>query len=424
MAASAPISPEHLQTLFEIVQTINSSLDFDEVLRLVMDSMMVITRAQRGFLMVVAKDGQLEIRVARGMDAKRIEDETPYSTTIVREVVATREALLTNNAMFDRRYAQASSIVLRGVRAILCAPMIVRDRLIGVVYVDTSMRQGTFTESDLHLLKVVAGQAGIAIENARLYGEAVEKGRLERELQMAREIQQSLLPNTLPELPEYSIAARWQPAYEVSGDFYDAFLHTESASTDHHMLDIVIADVSDKGAPAALFMASTRSLFRSYARLGFPPDQILALTNDRLIEDAHSGMFVTAAYLRLWPDGNGIYAGAGHLPPILWRAAQKKVEILPLGTRALGWFPQLAVSAVPFRLEIGDIVLAYTDGLTESENSAGESFGTQRLIEALSAEAHQSVERLVDGILQSAAAFSKDTPVSDDRTLILARREH
>ena len=170
----------------------------------------------------------------------------PYSTTIVNQVVETHQPLLTNNAQFDTRYKAGQSIIMKGLRAILCAPMLVKDRLVGVVYVDTSIRTGTFKESDLFLLSAVAGQAAIAIENARLYGVAVEKGRMERELQMARDIQQSLLPRRMPQLPGYEIAARWQSAREVAGDFYDVFALPDDT------LGLVIADVSDKGAPAAL----------------------------------------------------------------------------------------------------------------------------------------------------------------------------
>ena len=124
-----------------------------------------------------------------------------YSTTIVNQVVETRQALLTNNAQYDDRYKAGQSIILRGLRAILCAPMLTKERLVGVVYVDTSMRSGMFSEADRELLMAVAGQAAIAIENARLYGVAVEKGRLERELQVAREMQEALIPGQLPDYP-------------------------------------------------------------------------------------------------------------------------------------------------------------------------------------------------------------------------------
>ena len=191
--------------------------------------------------------------------------------------------------------------------------MLVHDRLIGVVYVDTAMRSGNFTDADLQLLNAVAGQAGVAIENARLYKVAVEKGRLERELQMAREIQETLLPRRMPELAGYEVAARWRSAREVAGDFYDLFMLEQDT------LSLVIADVSDKGAPAALFMASARSMIRSHAFAGLSPVEVLVRTNDLILEDDESGMFVTVYYSLLHQDGSSVHANAGHNPPMIYR---------------------------------------------------------------------------------------------------------
>ena len=149
--------------LYEITRTMNSSLDFAEVLDIVMDSMMQITKAQRGFLMVADENGRLRIQVARSNEGDPAEET--FSTTIVNQVVETHQPLLTNNAQYDTRYKAGQSIIMKGLRAILCAPMLVKDRLVGVVYVDTSIRTGTFKESDLFLLSAVSGQAAIAIEN-------------------------------------------------------------------------------------------------------------------------------------------------------------------------------------------------------------------------------------------------------------------
>jgi sigma-B regulation protein RsbU (phosphoserine phosphatase) len=282
------IDREHLLSLYEITRAMNASLNFDEVLNIVLDSMMAVTRAQRGFLVIADEDENLRIQVARSQEGDPAEES--YSTTIVNQVVATREALLTNNAQFDTRYKAGQSIVMKGLRAILCAPMIVKRRLVGVVYLDTSIRTGSFTEADLALLNAVAGQAAIALENAQLYSLAVEKGRLEQELQLAREIQESLLPRNVPSIPGYDIAARWQAAREVAGDFYDLFTLQDKT------MGVVIADVSDKGAPAALFMASARAMIRSHALGGFSPFETLSRTNDMIMGDSVDGTFVTVYY--------------------------------------------------------------------------------------------------------------------------------
>lgn len=411
------IGSEHLLTLFEITRTMNSSLDFDEVLNTVMDSMMHVTRAQRGFLMI-AEEGRgdaLHVLVARGLDGERLAEDHAYSTTIVNEVVGKRQPLLTNNAQFDERYQAGQSIIMRGLRAIMCAPMLVKGRLIGVVYVDTSLRSGNFTQSDMQLLSAVAGQAGIAIENARLYSVAVEKGRLEHELQMAREIQESLLPQSLPNFPCYEIVARWRSAKLVAGDFYDLFMLAPDR------FGLVIADVSDKGAPAALFMAVARSMIRTHAFSGLSARDTIWRTNELILEDARSGMFVTVYYTIFTDEGMSTHVNAGHNPPLLYRAETHDVRYMPRGGRAVGWFPDNPVTAANVPLEIGDVLVFYTDGLTEAENGQGDFYGEERLAQAVRDSAGQTAEAILNHIVTSVDTFCAGLPALDDLTLCVVR---
>lgn len=407
------IDHEHLRTLYDITRVMNSSLDFDEVLNIVIDGMMQVTRAQRGFLMVAEDDGELHTRVARTLDDSLVEES--YSTTIVNQVVESRKPLLTNNAQFDTRYKAGQSIIAKGLRAILCAPMTVQHRLVGVVYVDTSIRSGTFKDSDLHLLSAVAGQAAVAIENARLYRVAVEKGRLECELQMAREIQESLLPRRMPQLPGYEIAARWQSAREVAGDFYDLFILSDGT------LGVVIADVADKGAAAALFMASARSMIRTHALAGYSPFDTLSRTNDLIVADASDGTFVTVYYSLFGSDGAAVHVNAGHNPPAIYRHSSNQVSFLPRGGRALGWFLNNPLKPLEFRLEPGDVLVYYTDGLTDAENAVGDNFGEARLAHALANCAYQPVAQMLDYLINEVECFCDGVPAFDDLTLCVVR---
>jgi serine phosphatase RsbU (regulator of sigma subunit) len=410
------ISSEHLLSLYEITRTMNSSLDFDEVLNTVMDSVMQVTRAQRGFLMIAGDEsGRLKVLVARGMDGETLEEANAYSTTIVNQVVLTRQPLLTNNAQYDERYKPGASIIMRGLRAILCAPMLVKGRLIGVVYVDTSLRSGNFTDSDLRLLSAVAGQAGIAIENARLYRVAVEKGRMERELQMAREIQESLLPARVPEMRGYDVAAGWRAAREVAGDFYDLFMLKEAT------LGLVIADVSDKGAPAALFMALARSMIRTHAYADYSALETLARTNELILEDARSGMFVTVYHSVFHENGQSTHVNAGHNPPLLLKTQERRVEFMPRGGRAIGWFAENPLQAVELQLEPGDVIIYYTDGLTEAENRQGEFFGEERLKAAVLESVGLSAEELMNCLVSQVDDFVAGAPAHDDTTLCVVR---
>jgi len=410
------LKPEHLRALYQVSGWINSTLDFDAALDNAMDAIMQVTKAQRGFLMIHDEDhSTLDVLVARGIDGETIESEG-YSTTIVNQVVETQQPLLTNNAQFDARFSAGQSIIMRGLRAILCAPMLVQDRLIGVVYVDTAMKSGTFQQDDMLLLQAVSGLAARAIENARLYLVAREKGRLERELQMASEIQRNLLPQNMPDVTAYEIAPHWEAAREVAGDFYDAF------ELDQHAMGTVIADVSDKGAPAALFMAVARTLIRSHAHAGLSEVETVSRTNDLLLQDAdQSGMFVTLYYSQFDDDGRSVHVNGGHNPPAFYHRASQSVDFLPTGGRALGWFPENPLQAIEIQLEPGDTIVYYTDGLTEAENPKAEPYGEKRLTNILKKLGGQSALAIKEAILQDVEKFCAGQPPFDDLTMLVVR---
>lgn len=406
------LSPEHLAVLYRVAGLMNSSLDFDRALDNIMEAVMTVLKAQRGFLLRVEDEEQEpEVLVARGPSG----DEEGYSTTIVNQVIRSREALLTNNAQFDARYQAGQSIIIRGLRAILCAPLLVQGRLIGVLYCDTAMKAGNFTPADRDLAAAVAGQAAIALENARLYTLAVEQGRLQRELQMAREIQESLLPQTMPRVPGYEVVAHWESAREVAGDFYDIF------SLDGSRLAVAIADVSDKGAPAALFMAVARTMIRTMAHSGVPPLETLSRTNDLILEDASSGMFVTVYYSLFESGGRSEHVNAGHNPCIVYRHQERSASIMPIGGRAIGWFPDNPLTRLELGLNAGDVCVYYTDGVTEAMNAAGEEFGEQRLLDTVIRSAEGGAADVLHAILDEVNGFCGDVPMFDDQTLVVVR---
>ncbi|GAB1422207.1 hypothetical protein MASR2M15_24230 [Anaerolineales bacterium] len=410
------LSPEHLMALFRVSEMINSTLNFDEALNNVMDAVMQVTNAQRGFLMIHNEDeNTLEVLVAAGIDGDTIEEEG-YSTTIVNEVVTTKRSLLTNNAQYDARFQSGQSIIMRGLRAILCAPMLVHSRLIGVVYVDTAMKSSIFRPDDLTLLDAISGLAARAIENARLYKMAVEKGRLENELHMARNIQQGLMPESMPISEVYDIAAHWESAREVAGDFYDAFILPDGR------LATVVADVSDKGAAAAMFMAVSRTLVRACAQQGMSPVDTIRKTNDLLLEDSErSGMFVTLYYSVYSDNGESAHINGGHNPPVIYRKDKNNVTLMSKGGRALGWFPDNPVKESIIHMQPGDILVTYTDGLTEAENAQGAYYGEERLALILKNSADRSATEIRDLILRDVLDFEAGHPPFDDLTMIVVK---
>ncbi len=410
---------ERLDTLYEINQAINSSLELDVVMEAVMDKVIEVTNAQRGFLMLSDDDGQLRVEVARGLNKEDLDKpDFQYSTTIVREVVETGQPLLTSNAEHDPRFKAGQSIVALGLRSILCVPINAQGRLIGLVYVDNSLKAGVFTHSDLSLLNSFAAIAGIALENARLHRIAVQNARLERELSMAHEIQRSMLPTVLPTLPGYEVAAHWRSAREVAGDFYDVF------RLDGDRLGVVIADVADKGVGAALFMAVSRSLIRGNAIAAPTPMDAIQQTNRlMLMENTDSGMFCTAYYMVFQPRGQAVGVNAGHNQPLLYRQRSRQIEMLPRGGWALGWFEDMPLAPCDIRLEPGDALLFYTDGLTEAEDVHGDYFGEDRLADIFRREAGagMSAQMILARINDAVDTFVGDAPPFDDLTLLVVR---
>ncbi len=409
-----------LATLSEINQAINASLDLDVVIHAVMDKVIEVVKAQRGFLMLRDdRSGAMQVVVARGMDREDLDSpEFKYSTTIVNQVVRTGQPLLTSNAEHDPRFAVGESIVTLGLRSCLCVPLRVKNRLIGLVYVDNSLRAGAFQQSDRDLLTSFAAMAGIALDNARLHGLELQTARLERELSMAREIQRSMLPRQLPALPGYEIAAHWQSAREVAGDFYDVF------DLGHDQVGVVVADVADKGIAAALFMAVARSLIRGNAiATRFPLDTIHQANRLMLMESADSGMFVTVYYTVLEQGGQAIGVNAGHNRPLLVHASADRVEWLPRGGWAMGWFDNMPLEPCSITLSPGDVLVYYTDGLTEAENAAGQFFGQNRLADVVQEQVRQgrAAADILQAIGRAVNAFIGDVPLSDDMTMVVVR---
>ncbi len=302
--------------LYRLSQAFNSSLDLDEVLNRVMDEVITATHAERGFVTLREPDGELVFRIARGIDSTTIEDpQFQISHSVVETVAENGEPVLTSNAQEDERFSSRQSVMFLGLRSIICAPLKVKDAVTGVIYVENRIQAGIFTQDDLELLGAIAGSAAIAIENARLYQVAVEKGRMERELQMAYRVQSSLIPAGTPQFPGWTFAAHWQPAREVAGDYYDFIPGRDGR------MGIVIADVTDKGMPAALFMALTRSILRACLDQALPPAESLDKANRLICADSTSDMPVTLFYGLLDPlQGEIIYVNAGHNPPIHYRA--------------------------------------------------------------------------------------------------------
>lgn len=407
--------------LLRLTQTFNSTLDLNEVLDRVMDEVIAVIHAERGFIMLVDQRGNLDFKVARGLDHHDVQDpEFEVSRGTIEKVAREGCPVLTSDAQTDERFSFRQSVLNLKLRSVMVAPLTVKAHVTGVIYVDNRIKTDIFTESDLDLLSVIASVAAIAIENARLVLISLEKARMEQELQTARQMQISLLPEVLPQVPGWEFAASWKPAREVAGDFYD-FIPLPDGR-----IGFVIADVCDKGMAAALFMAVTRSILR--ASFGNSPTlaEDISRANLSICADSKMGYFVTLFSAILDPaKGSLTYVNAGHNPPFLVRNDScENRETITLLTRtgiALGVDCSLPYEQKTIDLTPGDFLVLYTDGISEAEDPAGKVFGTLRLQSILRENVNKNTSAIVAAIENACIQFIASPIPLDDITLMVVR---
>lgn len=307
--------------------------------------------------------------------------------------------------------------LVQGEDWLLGFPLSVKGELLGVLLAKETAASSIFHERRLEIITGIAQQAALAIQNERLTQEMVVRERLEREVQLARQIQQTFLPNRLPRWEGWEIGARWEPAREVGGDFYDIFRLSRGR------LGMAIADVSDKGLAAALYMTVARTLIRAYAQNARNASTVLERANHPLVTDTPHSMYVTAVFSILDPEtGELEYANAGHNRPLLLRVKDQSIEVLPKGGMAMGVMARHKLVDHRLKLEPGDCLLFYTDGVTEMFSAQGEAYGEERLRNTLQGCMGMNVEDVLKTIEVSLDEFRDNAPASDDMTLLVIRR--
>ncbi len=406
-----------LDLLCRVSQVFNSSLEIDVVLNRVIDEVIAATNAERGFLMLRAPDGETIFRVARGMDQQAVDaPEFEVSRSIAERVAAEGQPILTANVQEDKWLSEIASVEKIGLRSVMAVPLHLKGDVFGMIYVDSRIKTGIFSADDLDLLTAIASSAAIAIENARLYEMAVEKGRMEHELHVAREVQSSFIPHQTPHFPGWDFAASWQPAREVSGDFYDFIPLTED------QIGVVIADVSGKGMPAALFMALSRSTLRGSITPIFTPADCIVQANRLLCQDSANGMYVSLFYAHIEASGQITYVNAGHNPPMLYDAKREQLIELDKTGMVLGLFETSQYGQNTIQLDAGDFLLMYTDGVTEAVNTQMEEFGKQQLEAFLLENRNVEASEMILALEEALSDFSDAMPPFDDITAVLIRR--
>lgn len=297
-------------------------------------------------------------------------------------------------------------------------PLNARGRMVGLMIVGESVQRGrSLSPRRMNILNGIAQQAATAVVNNRLYKESAERSRLAQELDVAYEIQASLIPHGSPQIPGCDVASFWQAARQVSGDFYD-FLELSAGRW-----GIVIADVADKGVPAALFMALSRTILRTVAFSRLEPADVLMRANRIINSDAQSDLFVTIFYAVWDPDKETLsYANGGHNPPLLL-PRKREPRLLHGDGIALGVLPDVTIAQHSVRLRRGDTLIFYTDGVTEAMNEDYDEFGLRRLRLAAEANRRHSASEIVAAITQAVDVHAGETAQFDDVTLVVLKRE-
>jgi serine phosphatase RsbU (regulator of sigma subunit) len=395
-----------LETLYSVTATTSSVLEpkqlFDRILDLLFE---VFPHAERGFIMRRGEGDQL----TPGAIRRRKRGDTGglvVSQSIINCVIHEGKSVISSGVAHENTLTPYTTRVPK-----MCAPLSAQDQTLGILHIEGQARGPEFTQEDLDLLSGLARQAGVALLNASLHQQLMKQQRLEQDLHFARQVQQSFLPLQVPEVAGYHFDRRYNPLYEVGGDFYD-FVPLPKGR-----IGVLIGDVSGKGVSAALLMARLTSDMRYFAISEVKPARVLARANQSLLENVQDNMFATVLYLVLDPARNKIViANAGHLPPFMRRADDNSVVELDQATSlALGVLPETVFEQSSVELAPGDTVLLCTDGVVEAKNYRNEEYGFQRLIKAM---ASPGSERLVDAVLRDLNRFSGAMPQYDDLTLV------
>lgn len=404
-----------LRLLHSVHEALARSLELPELVRLVLDRAFDHLRPERGVIFLKDGDGDWKPVAVRSVSGR--EEEIQVSRSLVAEVGEKGNAALVLDAASDARFAEAQSLMISGIRSLVAAPLADAEGTLGMIVLDSTVASRRFGEEDLELLATLASAAALKIRNLSLAEEAAARRRLEQELALARRIQEGLLPSRMPQLPGWSILARNKASRGVSGDFFQFFPRVARRE-----LGIVIADVSGKGIAAALLMAAIEALAEAPVEDGLPPDEICTRLSRGIFKRTPTEKYATAIVAVLDPaSGTLRYVNAGHNPAIVARADGRLERLGPTGV-PLGLLEKAAWRCAETTLASGDMLVLYTDGITEAENPDEEEYGLARLEAIVGRSFRQGVDLLADEIARDLAEFARGVPFHDDRTLVLVGR--
>jgi serine phosphatase RsbU (regulator of sigma subunit) len=414
-----------IATLLDALRALGGSRVLDEVLTLVMDAAIDVTGAERGFVMLANARGELELKLAR-MQGRMSLSGTRFDTSrkIPEQVFATgREIVVKDMREDDLADAHMQTIAL-GIRHVLCVPLLlvryvdqpgtpVEARSIGVLYLDSREKGTILSQTARHALETLAAEAAVAIENARLFREAIEKGRIEEELRVASQIQQALLPKARTRGSFYDASGTSIACRAIGGDFFE-YIELPDGS-----FGFALGDVSGKGPPAALLTAMLQGIFSTQAFAPVEPADMITRVNKALLRRGIESRFATIFYGVLSVDGRLTYCNAGQNPPLLFTSSG--VRKLETGGMIVGLFPHASYEQEELQLTAGDSLAVFSDGVSEALNPKGDEYGEDRIRETLAPHWLEPSDAALQTLLNSVREFAQGAPQNDDVTALVVR---
>ena len=410
---------QELNAMRTVSEVMTSNINLDDLLSLILNKLVQTIHAERGTIYLVDEDaGELWSRVLPDDVGPLEEIRVPIGTGIAGHVAATGDTLNIPDVYADERFNPDFDKVTGYVtRSMLTAPMFnPQQKVIGVVQL-LNKAEGPFTFRDERLLSAMTSQAAISIENARLYQQELATQVLSRELETAHNIQASFLPDVIPTYEGWDIGALWCPIRNVAGDFYDFYELQDGRFV------AAIADVSGKGIPAALFMALSVTVLRFGMMLNLAPHEVTRRANEMIISEQRSRMFATTWLSYISPHtGEMLYSSGGHNPSLVYRSATGECEYISVGGVAVGIFKGAEYELGRTTLQPGDVLVLYTDGITEVINTDEDEFGEERLEELVARYADRPAQHIADLILEAVNEFAGEQALFDDATLVIVKR--
>jgi phosphoserine phosphatase RsbU/P len=415
--------------LLEGLRALGSGRVLDDVLSLVLDSAIDVGGAERGFIMLANPDVELEFKMARARGRIMLSGSSfETSRKIPEEVFRTGEAKIVADLLDSGIVNLHGGTVALGIRNVLCVPLRLvrfldkaeaenhREKRIGVLYLDSRQKGTLLSSSTRAALETLATEAAVAIENARLYRETMEKARMEQEMRIAAEIQQALLPKMLRAGTFFSAAAASIPCRSIGGDFYDYVDLANGA------MGFALGDVAGKGPPAALLSAMMQGIFAAQAATNDSPSQTISRVNLALYRRGIESRFVTLMYGAMNPDGRLTYCNAGHNPPlIISPGSSTQVRRLECGGPIVGLFDAATFEEETVTLQAGDWLIVFSDGVSEAMSASGDEYGENRIVELVEGNKKLEPRQLLEALFADVREFTRGAPQSDDITAMVLR---